>query len=312
MRKLKNILLAISIISIYACGTKNSKELDTPTSGEINVIADESFAPILDAELAAFQASYKNAKINIKYLPEDYAIKAFLEDSSRLIFITRELNKEELKFFSSRNITSHTLHIATDGVTFITNPSNPDSLLTLNQIKSIMSGKVTKWSDLGKNKSNNNPITITFDQNNGSNLRYAKEELNLNLENKNLFVSGTNKNVIDYVSNNKNAIGVIGMNWVSDRDDSTMLSFLKKIKVVGISKYENPNDESEYYQPYQAYVAQKFYPLTRKLYVISREPRNGLGTGFSAYLAGDKGQRIILKSGLYPATAPVRLINIKR
>ena len=153
---------------------------------------------------------------------------------------------------------------------------------------------------------------ITFDQDNGSNLRYAKENLKLNLENKNLFVSGSNKNVIDYVAKHKDAIGIIGMNWVSDRDDTTMLSFLKKIKVVGVSKYDNPNDESEYFQPYQAYVAQNFYPLTRKLYVISREPRNGLGTGFAAYLAGDKGQRIVLKSGLYPATAPIRLINFKR
>lgn len=311
MNLLKKILILITLSQLFACGSNNSKVLDTPTSGEINIIADESYAPLLDAELASFQSAYKNAKINIKYLPEEYAIRAFLQDSSRLIFITRELNKDELKYFSTRQITTRTLHIATDGVTFITNPSNPDSLLSLNQIKDIMSGKITKWSEINKQNSNNS-IVITFDQDNGSNLRYAKENLNLNLENKNLFVSGSNKNVIDYVAKHKDAIGIIGMNWVSDRDDTTMLSFLKKIKVVGVSKYDNPNDESEYFQPYQAYVAQNFYPLTRKLYVISREPRNGLGTGFAAYLAGDKGQRIVLKSGLYPATAPIRLINFKR
>jgi phosphate transport system substrate-binding protein len=35
-----------------------------------------------------------------------------------------------------------------------------------------------------------------------------------------------------------------------------------------------------------------------------------LGTGFSSFVASDKGQRIILKSGLLPAVMPVRFIEV--
>jgi len=41
------------------------------------------------------------------------------------------------------------------------------------------------------------------------------------------------------------------------------------------------------------------------------DPRSALPWGFASFLASDRGQRIILKSGLVPATQPVRVVNIK-
>ena len=70
--------------------------------------------------------------------------------------------------------------------------------------------------------------------------------------------------------------------------------------------------DDDYLKPYKAYIAMKKYPLSRQVYMISRETRSGLGSGFITYVASDKGQRIVLKSGLVPATAPIRLVEIKR
>jgi phosphate transport system substrate-binding protein len=66
----------------------------------------------------------------------------------------------------------------------------------------------------------------------------------------------------------------------------------------------------DYYKPYQAYIALKNYPLTRDVMIINREGRNGLGTGFASFVAGDKGQRMIRLMGLLPATMPVRIIQV--
>ena len=68
--------------------------------------------------------------------------------------------------------------------------------------------------------------------------------------------------------------------------------------------------DSGFYQPYQAYIAQKSYPLVRDIMMISREARSGLASGFMAFVASDKGQRIVLKSGLVPATMPIRIVEI--
>jgi phosphate transport system substrate-binding protein len=102
---------------------------------------------------------------------------------------------------------------------------------------------------------------------------------------------------------------VIGVNWISDRRDSTSIRFLKKVNVVGISRSDNPASEDDYIQPYQGYLAQGTYPLRREVFIVSREARAGLGTGFASFITGDKGQRIILKSGLVPASMPVRIVG---
>jgi phosphate transport system substrate-binding protein len=115
--------------------------------------------------------------------------------------------------------------------------------------------------------------------------------------------------VVEFISRNAEAIGIIGVSWVSDRTDSTTMTFLKKVKVMYVSRSEQPTIDNSY-QPYQAYIAKRLYPLTRDIYVINIDPKNGLAGGFAAFLASDRGQRIILKAGILPATQPVRIVEL--
>jgi phosphate transport system substrate-binding protein len=142
-------------------------------------------------------------------------------------------------------------------------------------------------------------------------VRFLKDQVKDSLS-KNSFAVKNNPSLIEYVAKNKNAIGVIGVNWISDRDDSVTNKFLGKIKVVGLATDSAAAAGSaEYFQPYQGYIAKKLYPLSREVYIISSEARAGLGSGLTAFISSDKGQRIILKAGLVPATAPIRLVELK-
>ena len=118
------------------------------------------------------------------------------------------------------------------------------------------------------------------------------------------FALKSNSAVVDYVSKKPQTLGLIDVSWISDGDDSTANSFLKSIRVMNISA------DSGSFQPYQAYLATKKYPLARDVVIISREARSGLGTGFIQFCTSDKGQRIVLKSGLVPATMPIRIVEI--
>jgi len=119
-----------------------------------------------------------------------------------------------------------------------------------------------------------------------------------------------NKDVIDYVSRNSNSMGIIGVNWVSDKTDSTNVSFLKKVRVALVSKEKIATYENSY-KPYQACVAKKLYPLIRSIYIINTEPRQGLASGFAAFIASYRGQLIILKSGILPVTQPVNVRSVQ-
>jgi phosphate transport system substrate-binding protein len=67
-----------------------------------------------------------------------------------------------------------------------------------------------------------------------------------------------------------------------------------------------------YYMPSQNNIAEGKYPLARDLYIINGQGFTGLGMGFASFVAGDIGQRIILKSGLLPERIPGRKINIRK
>jgi len=88
------------------------------------------------------------------------------------------------------------------------------------------------------------------------------------------------------------------------------MSFNDKIKVMYVSRYEHATLENSY-QPYQAYIALDDYPMTRNVYILLSDPRSGLSTGFTSFVMSDRGQKIILKSGILPATQPVRIVSVK-
>lgn len=301
--------MATGIFGLFSCNSSD-KPLSTPTSGTTNISIDESFHPIMESVVDTFEGIYDRADLEASYKSEGEVIKDFLNDSTRVVILSRELTPAEVAAFEQKKFIPRTTKVAIDAVALITNPNNPDTLMTLEEVKNIFTGKTTSWKGVDEN-SELGDITIVFDNNNSSTARYVRDSLTTNQTlPKNTFAANSHQALIDYVAQNENALGVIGVNWISDLDDSTAISFLNRINVLGISKETNPVTTESFYQPYQAYIAQGVYPLRRFLYVISTEGRAGLGTGFASFVGGDQGQRIFLKSGLVPATMPVRIIGL--
>lgn len=307
--KISSIALATGLLGFVSCNNTETP-LSTPTSGSTNISIDESFQPIMESMVGTFESIYDRADIEADYKSEGEVLKDFLNDSTRVVILSRELTSAEEASFNQKKLIPRTTKIAIDAVALITNPNNPDTLLTMEEVRSIFSGEVTSWKGLDEGSALGD-ITIVFDNNNSSTARYVRDSLTTNQKLPgNTFAANSHKALIDYVAENENAMGVIGVNWISDLDDSTAISFLNKINVLGLSKESNPQTTESFYQPYQAYIAQGVYPLRRFLYVISTEGRAGLGTGFASFVGGDQGQRIFLKSGLVPATMPVRVIGL--
>jgi phosphate transport system substrate-binding protein len=302
------ILCAFTSAIFLSCENNNS----TPTQGTQKIYVDESYQMLFEAEIDVFENIYKNATIISYYKPEADIVNDFLNDSCRVIVISRDLNQKEKNFFAAKKSFPVSTKIAVDALAFITHKENPVKNLTYNELKNIFTGKITGWrildSSIKEKSSQDTDIVIIFDNEKSCNVRMLREKL---LEGKpfpkNCFAVKTNPQVIDYVSKNKNALGIIGVNWISDADDTLTRSFLGKVNVLGISSEENAGD---FFQPYQAYIYSGEYPFCRGVYIINREGRTGLGTGFTAFVAGEKGQLIILKAGMVPATMPVRMVKV--
>ena len=124
---------------------------------------------------------------------------------------------------------------------------------------------------------------------------------------KGIYSFKSNEEVIKFVSENKGMIGVVGVNWLS-QPNPDMIQYVKEINVLSVKSLKDSN----YYSPTQNNIAEGKYPLARDLYIINCQGYSGLGMGFASFVAGDIGQRIVLKSGLLPLKIPGRKINIRK
>jgi phosphate transport system substrate-binding protein len=312
---LRNYLIFITLLSLGALasceGPKDKKTglpVDTPTTGSIRIMADEGYKPIIETSIDVFDSIYRQAKITPIYCSEGEAVNAILKDSIQVIIITRKLAAEELKYFQQRGFTPPMTPIAHDAVAFVVHLGNPDSIFTVEQIRGILTGQITQWNQVNP-KSKTGDIRLVFDNPLSGTLSYVRDSI----------IAGsplapratalqTNAEVIAYVSKNKNALGIIAANWISDTDDKGVQQFRREVNIADIAKAPG----AEGFGPYQAYLATGDYPFKRTVYIINAQARKGLGLGFASFLAGDQGQRIVLKDGLFPVQAPTRLVKTSR
>lgn len=307
----KTIVFTVVLFALFSCENVTNRPKDTATSGEIKMGVDESYQPLLEEEIFVFESLYKKTKINAYYAPEAQIVQDLLNDSIRVAVICRDLSDQEKKYFKSKTTPAFTIKVAVDALAIVLNNDNPDSLLTLSAIKRIFSGQDTSWAQINSNNKAGT-INIVFDNKNSANYRYIQQDILAGKAlNKNAFAADGNLGVLDYVSKNKNAMGLVSVAWLSDKRDSLENTFSNFVRLAAVSENDNPSELSDYKKPYQAWIYNKTYPLRRDVYIIKLGTRSGLGTGFAAHLAGEKGQLIVHKQGMVAAQSPVRLIQVK-
>jgi phosphate transport system substrate-binding protein len=290
-------LFLLSGAFVYSACTNNEKKSEsTNTSGEVKITVDESFKKLFSTQVTTFEAIYPNATIHVDYLPESSAFERLLNDSCKVIVMGRDLTINEIDVLKSKNIFPASTKIAEDAIVLIVNPESAINNLTVEEVKQILLGTYKKEH-----------IQAVFDNKRGANARYMQDSLlGGRAFSNNVFAVNSNIEVIDYVARNKNSLGFLSFNWMSDSDDTLTTHILKKIKVVALSK----NAAYKTFKPYQAYIQTKEYAFCRNIYMVNRQKGSGLGTGFVIFVAGEKGQLIVLKSGLVPAFPPERIIHI--
>ena len=308
----KIVGLTLVLGLFLACGNKPKKDLgyDYETAAAY-FMADESFYPILDEEREIFMATTALDSIRPQYINEQEAIKKLMNLETWLAFTTRRLTENELQSLRNRSFVPQVIPIAYDGLAIIVNNANPDTCITVKDFKRILSGEVTKWSEVYPN-SRLGDIDVVFDNPESSTVRWCVDSL---LGGKPI-TSGTNigavlksSEVIDWVERHENAIGIIGSNWLNDKRDTTNVTFKKNITVMKVSRLDSATVRNSW-RPYQYYLYNGNYPLIRTIYAILNEPRSGVPSSFAHFCRLPKGQMVILRAGLLPFQANMNVREI--
>jgi phosphate transport system substrate-binding protein len=273
-------------------GSHVRTDIDTPNSGTINISADETFKPVIDSEIKVFEAENPKAKIIVHYKPEADCLRDLVSDSAtRMVIVTRGLTDTEEQYFQNaiKFIPSYD-KVANDAIAIVVNNKSADSIIAMDKIRDLLDG------------SSGDKEKIVFDGLSAtSTVRFAVDSIlrGRPLDNNKVMAVKNSQAVIDYVADHNDVIGFVGVSWIGNKDDTTQLSFLKKIKIASVECKACGSDI--FVKPYQANIMTGRYPLVRGLYFILKENYEGLGSGFANFMGLEKGQLIFRRAYLGPA-----------
>lgn len=293
--------LIMAMLTLMSCSeTNKSGRTDTLSTGTIQFAADGSISPIIEEQRVLFEVSRPQAHLVPIYTNETEGINLLMTDSICLVISARDFKAEELKNLKDRKFMPRSLKLAYDGLALIVNRQNADTCISVSDIKRILLGEATKWSDIYKG-STRGDITVVFDNPGSGTVHFAEDSIlgGKAIKNPNVVATENSADVIAYVEKNVGAIGIIGSNWLNDKRDSTNLTFHKDITVMNISRL-TPATPANSYKPYEGYFYNGNYPLVRTIWALLNDPYNGLPKGFFNFLQSPQGQLVFHKAGLLP------------
>jgi phosphate transport system substrate-binding protein len=274
---------------------KYDKNEETILKGNVSITVDETVLPLIQDEADVFQNKYD---ATLKLIPKSEAetLNDLFNAKAGVAVLTRNLTDKEKNNFAQKKIIPKITIFAKDAIAFVRNKTSSDTLIALIDVIDFVKGNA-KSSIKG----------LVFDNPNSSTVSYIKRMAGIDtLPEKGVYSFKSNLEVIKFVSENDGMIGVIGMNWISEPSQNMMV-YLNNVSVLSV---KGMNDKT-FVSPTQNNIAEGTYPLARDLYIINCQGYSGLGMGFASFIAGDVGQRIVLKSGLLPVRVPGRKFNVR-
>jgi len=236
-----------------------------------------------------YELSNPGTDIIPHYKPEAECLKdLFWDTTNRAVIITRGLLDNEEKFLKdSLNYRPAWNMVATDAIAVIVNESSTDTLFTLQRLYDQLRGKI------------NRDQTIVFDGLNAtSTVRFVVDSVlkGEKFDTSVVKAAKTSKDVLDFIAGNKNAIGLVGINWIGNPEIPEQVAMLKKVKIAYVECILC--EDTPYVKPMQQSIVTRRYPLVRGLYYINKENYTGLGTGFVNFLKNERGQLIFRRAYL--------------
>lgn len=326
MKIYRNILMAACALALSTGAVsclKYEKKANSSTTGTTTMVCDASFQNILQQEIDVFEYQYPDAHILARYEPQSVAIDSLMSLNTKTIVIARDLTDQEKRVLRNKKKVVKSAKIAVDAVALIVNKDNPIEMLTVGEVADILSGSSRMWNDL--EPSELGEIAVIFDDKGSSLVSYMRDSLlNGGELGPNVYAQGSVPKVFDAVKKNRNAIGVLGVSWITSdmagadiSPDSLAVQMLSDEPVMGATLSDDikvlkirRNDEVTAYKPYQQNIFDGTYPLFRQIYMVTTGVSGSLASGFYSFVTGETGQKIIMKTGILPARTRIQVVQL--
>jgi phosphate transport system substrate-binding protein len=254
--------------------------------------ADSAQAKMLNTLIFVYEGLNQSKKVIPIYSKEKSLYRFLKNNEADVILRSYPLNEVEQNEITKRQLNAKQHLVWHDALAVIINKNSTQNTITEQEFKDAVVGKHSSMKVL-LDKANSSSYDILCGT-------YFSEADDIKA-----FAAGTEENIIKQVAKKTDYIGIVSSGRFTGYFNAKD-SLLKQVKVLGIVPYGKINAE----YPFQDQLYNNVYPLARTVHTIDVGALDGLGSSFVAFILSERGQRIILKSGLLPATIPPRTVEL--
>jgi phosphate transport system substrate-binding protein len=256
-------LLLIGVALFSGCTDSGEKT-------ELRIAGSTTVQPIAIKASEVYMKKNPTVRITVQGGGSGTGIKMIGEGSVDIGASSRELKAEEKTTYP--DLVVH--EIAADGIAVVVHSNNPISGLSKEQIKKIFSGEIRNFAEVGG--ADKEIVVVVREE--GSGTRATFEELVMGKTNnsKDVLQKPSNGAVKATIAGNENAIGYLGLGYID--------ASVKAIEVDGVTPTEDT-------------ILDGTYPVSRKLYLLTRGEASEETKKFIDYIKSPEGQDIVEEEG---------------
>lgn len=216
-------------------------------------------------------------------------LSSLISGTCDIAMSSRNIKEKEIALAKQKGINPFQIKVAMDGLAVVVSPKNPVSELTLDELRGIFTGKISKWKEVGG--PDLKIVLLSREVNSGTHVYFKEHVLRKGDPNSkeefapNALLLPSSQAIADEVAGNLSAIGYYGMGYISSKQKPIMVAKDEK------SEYEAPAIEN---------VVSGKYPISRPLFLYANGEPQGLIKKFIDFCLSKEGQDIVLKTDFVP------------
>lgn len=244
-------------------------------SGNIVIKGSTTVLPIAQKAAESYMQENPDVKITIEGGGSGNGIKAIIDGTTDIGDSSRFIKDKEVKMAVEKGAYPVPFAVAYDCIVPVVHPTNSVVNLTLQQLKDMYEGKIKNWKEVGG--PDRPVVVISRDTSSGTYEVWEEKVLKGARVYPGALLQASNGAVSQAVAKNPNAIGYIGLGYLSNIVKAVLVN---KVKGSSMSTLDGS------------------YPISRPLYMFTRGWPKGDTLKFINYVINpQKGQKLIAEVG---------------
>ncbi|MFH1932674.1 MAG: PstS family phosphate ABC transporter substrate-binding protein [Pseudomonadota bacterium] len=265
--------IAIFTLAVALCFT-----VSVVWAGNIVIKGSTTVLPITQKVAEAYMKQNPDVKISISGGGSGNGIKALIDGSTDIANSSRFIKPEEVKLAVEKGRYPVPFAVAYDCIVPVVHPSNNLKAITMAQMKDIYMGKVKNWKEIGG--PDRPVVVISRDTSSGTYEVWHEKVMKKERVFQGALLQASNGAIVQAVSKNKNAIGYIGLGYMTDSVKPLMVNNIKGSAETTLSG---------------------LYPISRPLYMFTPGwPKDDTLKFINFVMNPEKGQKYVSDAGYVP------------